>query len=80
MGKSENVSGEAYHCSCLFPPSSLAPLLPHSFTQSVGAFKLVLGAGVPRRAVNLLSRSLSHSPGLLALSPHGLIMLEGDVH
>lgn len=77
VGKSENVSGEAYHFSCLFPPSSLAPLLPHSLTQSLGAFKLVLRAGVPRRAVNLLSRSLSRSPGLIALSHHGLIMLEG---
>ena len=44
------------------------------------AFKLVLRAGVPRRAVNLLSCSLSRSPGLIALSHRGLVTWEGDVH
>lgn len=39
----------------------------------------MLRAGDPRRAVNLLSRSLSRSPGLLALSHHGLVMSEWDV-
>lgn len=49
------------------------------FTLSVVAFKLVLRAGVPKRAVNLLSRSLSCSLGLVALSQHGIIILELDV-
>lgn len=58
-------------------------LLPYSsiiFLQSVMTFKLVLRAGVPKRAVNLLSCSLSCSLGLIALNHHGIIILKLDVH
>lgn len=63
------------------PPSSLAPyLLPPIFTLSLVAFKLVPRAGVPNRAVNLLSCSLSCSLGLIALSHHGMIILKLHLH